>query len=172
MYAGSLATPLYIMPVGRCTPSEIRSLFSPFLFPAGDSLTPFPTPRSLCLLQIYAPDEPQMHVINHLTGEEMDESRNALVETARIARGEQKRQLSHLGLGRCDVPNVARLIFPPAGDVKALKALDVSAYDALIIPGGFGAAKNLSDFAVKGSEAKVTPDGLRFVSLLLLRFQK
>ncbi|WOG27582.1 isoprenoid biosynthesis glyoxalase ElbB [Endozoicomonas sp. 8E] len=77
--------------------------------------------------QCFAPDIPQHHVINHVTGEEMDEGRSVLVEAARIARGEIR----------------------PLGELKAEK------FDALILPGGFGAAKNLSDFAFSGSELKV-----------------
>ena len=78
-----------------------------------------------------APDKPQYHVINHLTGEEApDESRNVLAESARIARG-----------------NIRRLT-----DVGA------EALDALILPGGFGAAKNLSTVAFHGPEAAVDED--------------
>ncbi|MDE1168584.1 MAG: isoprenoid biosynthesis glyoxalase ElbB [Pseudomonas sp.] len=80
-------------------------------------------------VQCFAPDIAQMHVINHLTGAEMPESRNVLVESARIARGE----------------------------VKALSEANVDEFDALIVPGGFGAAKNLSDFAVKGANCTVNP---------------
>lgn len=83
-------------------------------------------------VQCFAPDKPQMHVINHLTGAEADETRNVLVESARIARGEVK-------------------------DVRELKAAD---FDAVILPGGFGAAKNLSDFAVKGADCSVDADVL------------
>lgn len=83
-------------------------------------------------VQCFAPDKPQMHVINHLTGEETDEQRNVLVESARIARGEVK-------------------------DVRVLKAAD---FDAVILPGGFGAAKNLSDFAVKGADCTIDADVL------------
>jgi enhancing lycopene biosynthesis protein 2 len=79
---------------------------------------------------LFAPNIPQHHVINHLTGEEMDESRNVLVESARIARGK----------------------------IKDLKQYDPNNYDALIFPGGFGAAKNLSDFAFKGADCTVNPD--------------
>ncbi|WP_047279807.1 isoprenoid biosynthesis glyoxalase ElbB [Pseudomonas lundensis] len=82
--------------------------------------------------QCFAPNVAQMHVINHLTGEEMPESRNVLVESARIARGE----------------------------VKDIREANVEDFDALIVPGGFGAAKNLSDFAVKGVECTVQPDVL------------
>ncbi len=77
-----------------------------------------------------APDMDQLHVINHLTQTEMDEKRNVLVESARIARGEIK-------------------------DIADVRADDI---DGLIIPGGFGAAKNLSDFAVNGPEATVHPE--------------
>lgn len=82
--------------------------------------------------QCFAPDVAQMHVINHLTGEQMPESRNVLVESARIARGE----------------------------VKDIREANVEDFDALIVPGGFGAAKNLSDFAVNGAECTVQPDVL------------
>ena len=83
-------------------------------------------------VQCFAPDIPQLHVVNHLTGEEMPESRNVLVESARIARGE----------------------------VKDIKQANAEEFDALIVPGGFGAAKNLSDFAVKGAECSVNPQVL------------
>lgn len=86
------------------------------------------------VVQCFAPDMPQMHVVNHLTGAEMPESRNVLVEAARLARGNVK----------------------PVTDAK------VADFDALIIPGGFGAAKNLCDFAVKGSDMTVRPDVLAF----------
>jgi enhancing lycopene biosynthesis protein 2 len=77
----------------------------------------------------FAPDIEQAKVVNHLTGEEVAETRNVLVESARIARGEIQ-------------------------DVAAANADDL---DALILPGGFGAAMNLCDFAVKGSAAEVHP---------------
>lgn len=83
-------------------------------------------------VQCFAPNIAQHHVLNHLTGEEMAESRNVLVESARIARGEVK-------------------------DVREAKVED---FDALIVPGGFGAAKNLSDFAFKGDQCEVQPDVL------------
>lgn len=74
-----------------------------------------------------APNIPQMHVVNHLTGEPAEgESRNVLVESARIARG----------------------------NVKDLATVQVADIDALILPGGFGAAKNLCDFAVSGPDRK------------------
>ncbi|WP_248917948.1 isoprenoid biosynthesis glyoxalase ElbB [Pseudomonas entomophila] len=83
-------------------------------------------------VQCFAPNIAQMHVIDHLTGEQMPESRNVLVESARIARGEIK-------------------------DIREARAED---FDALIVPGGFGAAKNLSNFAVEGANCSVQPDVL------------
>ncbi len=75
----------------------------------------------------FAPDIEQMHVINHLTGEEMPEKRNVLIEAARLVRGKVE-------------------------DVVKLKADE---YDALLLPGGFGAAKNLTDFAIKGADCTI-----------------
>ncbi|WP_070885122.1 isoprenoid biosynthesis glyoxalase ElbB [Pseudomonas argentinensis] len=83
-------------------------------------------------VQCFAPDIDQAHVINHLNGEEMQPARNVLVESARIARGNIK-------------------------DVRELRADD---FDALIVPGGFGAAKNLCDFAGRGADCKVQADVL------------
>ncbi|GAA4359808.1 isoprenoid biosynthesis glyoxalase ElbB [Kangiella marina] len=86
--------------------------------------------------QCFAPNSEQMHVINHLTGDVAEgESRNVLVESARIARGNIK-------------------------DLAEAKADD---FDAAILPGGFGAAKNLSNFAVKGSDCTVNPDLVTFI---------
>lgn len=83
-------------------------------------------------VQCFAPNIAQLHVINHLTGEEMPESRNVLVESARIARG----------------------------DVKDLREARAEDFDALIVPGGFGSAKNLSNFAVEGAGCTVQPEVL------------
>lgn len=83
-------------------------------------------------VQCFAPNIAQMHVINHLTGEEMPESRNVLTEATRIARG----------------------------DVADVRELQVDKFDALILPGGFGVAKNLSSFAVEGAGCSVQPDVL------------
>ena len=80
--------------------------------------------------EIFAPDIQQHHVVNHITGEEMPEKRNVLIESARIARGK----------------------------IKDLKDYDPNNYDAMIFPGGFGAAKNLCDFAFKGADCIVNPD--------------
>ena len=80
--------------------------------------------------EIFAPDIPQHHVINHITGEEMGETRNVLIESARIARG----------------------------NIKDLKEYNADDFDALIFPGGFGAAKNLCDFAFKGADCNVNAE--------------
>ncbi len=89
--------------------------------------------------QCLAPNINQMHVVNHVTGQpSAGETRNAMVEAARIARGEIQ-------------------------DLATARAED---FDALIVPGGFGAAKNLCDFAVKGAEMTVQPDFLRFAQAM------
>jgi enhancing lycopene biosynthesis protein 2 len=85
--------------------------------------------------QCFAPDIEQHHVLNFITNQEMPEKRNVLVESARIARGNIK-------------------------DLKTFKAED---YDGLIIPGGLGAAKNLSTFAFEGPDCKVNEDVVRAV---------
>ncbi len=77
--------------------------------------------------QIFAPDINQHHVINHITGEEMPETRNVLIESARIARGK----------------------------IKPLSEFNANDFDAIIFPGGFGVAKNLSTFAFDGINCKV-----------------
>lgn len=83
-----------------------------------------------------APDVDQMHVIDHIKGSPAEgETRNVRVEAGRIARGE-------------------------VNTVNEIKASDI---DALIFPGGFGAAKNLCDFAVKGAECSVDPDIAKLV---------
>ena len=85
-------------------------------------------------VQCFAPDKPQMHVINHLKGEPVDgESRNVLVESARIARG----------------------------NIKPLTELKMADFDAVVFPGGFGAAKNLCTFAVDGPNCSVEDDVVR-----------
>ncbi len=85
----------------------------------------------------FAPDKNQMHVINHLAGQPAEgETRNVLIEAARIARG----------------------------DIKPLTELKASDYDGVIFPGGFGAAKNLCTFAVDGPDCSVD-DTVRKVML-------
>jgi enhancing lycopene biosynthesis protein 2 len=82
--------------------------------------------------QCFAPDINQHHVVNHLTGDEMPETRNVLIESARICRG----------------------------NIKPVTELNAQDYDGLIFPGGFGAAKNLSDFAFKGKDCGVEANTL------------
>jgi enhancing lycopene biosynthesis protein 2 len=81
---------------------------------------------------IMAPDKPQADVVNHVTGKPTKEKRNVLVEAARIARGE--------------ITDVAEA--------------DASELDGVILPGGYGAAKNLSTFAADG-DACTVDDGVR-----------
>jgi len=81
--------------------------------------------KALC----FAPNINQHHVVNHLTGDEMPETRNTLVEAARIARG----------------------------DIKSLDQFNADELDALVIPGGFGAAKNLTKWAFSGPEGEIHP---------------
>ena len=80
--------------------------------------------------QCFAPDINQAHVINHITGEEMPETRNVLIEAARIARG----------------------------NIKPLTEYKAADFDAIIFPGGFGVAKNLCTFAFDGADCSVNPE--------------
>jgi enhancing lycopene biosynthesis protein 2 len=82
----------------------------------------------------FAPDV-QFEAVNHLTHKPSGEKRNALVEAARIARGK----------------------------IQPLSALKAADFDAVVFPGGFGAAKNLCNFASKGAECEVNPDVARIV---------
>lgn len=86
--------------------------------------------------QCLAPNIPQLHVINHLTGEVMEgENRNVLIEAARIARGE----------------------------IRDLAEAKAEEFSAVIFPGGFGVAKNLCDFAIKGPDCTVHPEVERLI---------
>ncbi|MFT0211368.1 isoprenoid biosynthesis glyoxalase ElbB [Pseudomonas sp. F1_0610] len=78
-------------------------------------------------VQSFAPNIKQLHVVDHLTGEATQEQRNVLTESARIVRGK----------------------------IQDLSQLKVENFDALVVPGGFGVAKNLSDFALKGADCSV-----------------
>lgn len=80
--------------------------------------------------QCFAPDIAQHHVTNHLIGQPMKESRNCLVEAARIARGQ----------------------------IKPLAQFEAKDFDAMILPGGYGAVTNLSSFADKGANCQVNSD--------------
>lgn len=75
-------------------------------------------------------DKSQYHVVNHTDGSEMQESRNMLVEAARIARGK----------------------------ISEIKEIDPADIDALVIPGGFGSAKNFSTWAFSGPEGDILPE--------------
>lgn len=79
---------------------------------------------------VFAPDDNQRSVVNHVTGKEMNETRNMMVEAARIARGQ----------------------------IKPITEYSASDFDALVLPGGFGAAKNLCDYAFAGANAVVRED--------------
>lgn len=81
-------------------------------------------------IECYAPDAPQTDVVNHAAKKPESASRNMLQEAARIARGK----------------------------ISPLSQANPSELDALVIPGGFGAAKNLCDFAMKGANCTVRPD--------------
>lgn len=75
----------------------------------------------------FAPNVEQHHVVNHLTGEEMPETRNVLVESARIARG----------------------------NIRSLATLTADELDALVMPGGFGTAKNITKWAFEGPQGEI-----------------
>jgi enhancing lycopene biosynthesis protein 2 len=77
-----------------------------------------------------APEILQTDVINHITGQKSMEKRNVLEESARISRGE----------------------------ITDIRSADPSDFDAVIVPGGFGAAKNLSSFAFQGKDCSVQKD--------------
>lgn len=88
--------------------------------------------------QCYAPDIRQHHVLNHINGQEMSEQRNVLIESARIARGK----------------------------VAALATFSPEHADALVLPGGFGAAKNLCSYAFDGPNCTVQPDVARAIEAM------
>ena len=88
--------------------------------------------------QCFAPNVTQHHVLNHLTGEEMPEQRNVLIEAARIARGR----------------------------IKDLAQFNAADFDGLVIPGGVGAAKNLCTYAFDGPDCVINPDVARAVKAM------
>ena len=94
------------------------------------TLTLFAIAKNGGAYRCFAPDVEQAHVINHLTGQEMPEQRNVLVESARIARG----------------------------NIQPLSEYRAGEFDAIIFPGGFGAAKNLCTFAFEGIDCAINPD--------------
>lgn len=75
----------------------------------------------------FAPNINQHHVLNHTTGEEMSETRNVLVESARIARG----------------------------NIKDIVDINASELDGLVMPGGFGTAKNITKWAFEGPNGPI-----------------
>ena len=80
--------------------------------------------------EVFAPDINQHHVINHLTGQPADETRNVLVEAARIARGK----------------------------IRPLSEFKDQDFDVLMFAGGFGVAKNLCTYAFDGADCTVNPE--------------
>jgi enhancing lycopene biosynthesis protein 2 len=80
--------------------------------------------------QCFAPEIWQRDVVDHLTGEPVHEKREVLVESARIARG----------------------------NIRPLTELNANDFDALVLPGGYGAAKNLCSFGLEGSAGTVLHD--------------
>lgn len=86
-------------------------------------------------IEFLAPDINQRRVVNHLTSEETSEKRNVMVESARIARGK----------------------------ISPLEKAKATDYDAIIFPGGFGAALNLCDYGAKGSNCTVNPAVEKFI---------
>lgn len=83
-----------------------------------------------CSYIVFAPNENQFHVINHVAKRPENEQRNMMVEAARIARG----------------------------DIHDISTYNVADFDALILPGGYGAAKNLMNYAFEGQKCSVRPD--------------
>jgi len=94
------------------------------------TLTMYSIVKHGAMYEIFAPNIDQHHVINHITGDEMPEKRNVMVEAARIARGK----------------------------ISDLANFNASNFDALIFPGGFGVAKNLCSFAFDGVECTLNSD--------------
>lgn len=80
--------------------------------------------------KVFAPDVDQMHVINHLSGDVTPGKRNVLTESARISRGK----------------------------IAPLSSLDPALFHAVIIPGGYGVAKNLCTYAVDGANCQVNAE--------------
>lgn len=85
--------------------------------------------------QCAAPNKKQHHVMNFIDDSEMNEERNVMIESARIARGK----------------------------IKDLSTITMKDYDAVIFPGGFGVAKNLCSFAFDGAQASIDPEAKRII---------
>jgi enhancing lycopene biosynthesis protein 2 len=99
------------------------------------TLTLFFLDRAGCEIICMAPDAEQLDVVNHIDGVPLGEKRNVLVEASRIARGM----------------------------IRDIKDVSAGNLDILVFPGGFGAAKNLCDFAVKGLDCSVNPEVERLI---------
>ncbi|WII70716.1 isoprenoid biosynthesis glyoxalase ElbB [Bdellovibrio sp. 22V] len=82
----------------------------------------------------FAPDI-EISTTNHIDGQQQGEKRRLLIEAARIARGQ----------------------------VQSLDKLSAKDFDAVVFPGGYGAAKNLSNWAEKGSQCDVNSDVKRVI---------
>jgi enhancing lycopene biosynthesis protein 2 len=93
-------------------------------------MTLYAIARAEASYEIFAPDINQYHVINHFTGQPTEETRNVLVESARIARGK----------------------------IRPLSEFKAEDFDILMFAGGFGVAKNLCTYAFKGAELTVNPE--------------
>lgn len=87
-----------------------------------------------------APNMEQHHVVDHTTGNEMSETRNVLTEAARIARG----------------------------DISDLATISANDLDALVLPGGFGAAKNLTKWAFNGPDGEIYPEVKRIIAEMVI----
>ena len=86
--------------------------------------------------EAFAPNIPQVQVIDHSNNKNMQETRNVLVESARLVRGK----------------------------IRDLKQADVDNYDAIIIPGGLGVVTNLCDYYTKGVDFTLQDDFKKFIS--------
>ncbi|PRP68511.1 isoprenoid biosynthesis protein ElbB [Chromobacterium amazonense] len=75
----------------------------------------------------FAPKIDQFHVVNHISGDVIEQRRNVLIESARIVRG----------------------------NISDIEEINISEFDGIFIPGGFGVAKNLSNFASAGDSFEV-----------------
>lgn len=93
-------------------------------------MTLYAIAKSGCTYEVFAPDVNQHHVINHFTGEAADETRNVLVESARIARG----------------------------NIRPLSEFSAKNFDFLMFAGGYGVAKNLCTYAFDGADCTVNPE--------------
>ena len=97
--------------------------------------------------------------VAHVFGQEMEEERNVRVESARIARGDVKDLATVCSTSTLHLP-LLRSTMEELTDVQ----LSVEHYDALILPGGFGAAKNLCSFAFEGANCAVDEDVSTYVA--------